>query len=80
MQAHFRPDAFEPPGQEVGRTHPGLEGTEGMLHRLAPDAHAIAGLIHSDLHGFQSRFMLPARHTALLAGCAHVLDHTARAP
>lgn len=43
-----------------------------MLHRLAPDAHAVPSLIHSDLHSFQNRFMYPARHTPLLAGRALV--------
>src|SRR3954452_25497874 len=31
LQAHFRTDLFERPGQEMGAAHPRLEGSERML-------------------------------------------------
>jgi len=34
MQAHFRSDARQGLGQEVGRAHPRLERPEGVFYRL----------------------------------------------
>ncbi|MCY1545220.1 hypothetical protein D9M68_811500 [compost metagenome] len=50
MQAHFRAHPLERSGEEMSRTHPGLQRTERVLHRLAADAHHLRCLIQAGLH------------------------------
>jgi hypothetical protein len=50
-----------------------------MLHRLAPDTHAVRRQIQTGLHGFKYRLMLPASYATLFAGGAFLfvpLNHS----
>ncbi len=74
MEAHFRPDLVEGCGPEMGRAHPGLDCSEGMLDGSAADTHVLGRAIQSLLHGVNHCFMFPAPDAALLAGGALVLE------
>ena len=70
MQAHLGTDSFHRPGQEVSRPHPELERPKRVLYSLTPDAHDVRLVIQTSLHRIKDVFMLPARHSTLLAGSA----------
>ena len=78
-QRHLGADVLQPLHQEVGGAHPGLDGPEGMLDRLAPLTHGPRVLIEPPLDGFKDIFVLPARDAALLARRALVLHGAASA-
>ncbi len=65
MQGHFGADPLQRLHLEVGGAHPGLDGAEGMLDRLAP------------LDRLEDMFVLPAGNPALLARGALTLDSAA---
>ena len=41
LQAHLRFDLFEGLGQEMGASHPGLEGSEWMFDGLSANGHGV---------------------------------------
>lgn len=67
---HIRQCPFE----EVCCTHPGFDRAESMLNRLPSRSHGIRSLIQSGLHRIQNVFMLPARHLAMWAWRALLLE------
>jgi hypothetical protein len=79
MECHLGGNPWQHLHQEVGCTHPGLDGAEGMLDRLAPLAHLFRMLVESPLNGFEKVFMLPSGDSPLLAGGAALLDGAAPA-
>src|ERR1700674_1752993 len=58
------------------RAHPGLDGAERMLHRLAADTHHFGRVIQPPLHGFEHGLMLPAGHSPPRARGALILERT----
>ena len=74
VEAHFCTDSFKGLGQQMRATHPELDGPEGVLHRLAPDTHAVGCVIQSVLHGLDSIFMRPSSDASFSAGSAFLLD------
>ena len=74
MKGHFGADPLQCFGQEVGCSHPGFDGAEGMLDRLTPLAHLLRVLIKPLLDRFQKVFVLPPRDPSLLARGALMLD------
>ncbi len=79
MKCHLGGNPWQRLHQEVGCSHPGLDGAEGMLDRLAPLAHLLRMLVESPLNGFEKVFMLPSGDSPLLAGGAALLDGAALA-
>ncbi len=74
MQGHFGAHVFEPLHQEVGCSHPHLDGAEGMFDRFSALAHLVRMGVEARLHLFKKMFMLPAGDAALLAGGALIPD------
>ena len=74
VQRHFGPDPFQRLHLEVRIAHPGLDGSERMLDRLAPLAHLLRMFVEPPLDGLKNLFVLPARDPMLLACGALVLD------
>ena len=74
VQGHFGADPFERLHLEVGRSHPGLDGPEGMLNGFTPLAHLLRMLIEPPLDGLKDVFVLPAGNPAFLARGALILD------
>src|SRR5262249_46092985 len=61
--------------QEVGRPHPHLQCTEGMMFgRLATLAHSLRVLVEALLYGLQYMLMLPAGDPSLLASGAALFN------
>ncbi len=79
MKCHLGSNPWQRPHQEVGCSHPGLDGAEGMLDRLAPLAHLLRMLVEAPLNGFEKVFMLPSADPPLPAGGAALLDGAAPA-
>lgn len=65
MQAHFRSHMLERTHQKVGRAHPELERTEGMLDRLPSYPHQIRTPIQPLLHGLEYGLVLPTLDAVL---------------
>ena len=76
MQGHLGGNLFQRLHLEVGCSHPGLDGAEGMLNRLAALAHLLRVLVKSLLDNFKNMFLLPAGKPSLLARGASILDDT----
>ena len=74
MQAHLGTDLGQRPGEEMCGTHPGFQRAERMLDGLPSRSHGIGGLVQAGLHRIQYVFMLPARHLALRAWRALLLE------
>ncbi len=70
MQRHFGAYVLERLHLEMRRPHPRLYGAEGMLNRLAADAHLMRVPIEPRLHGFEDGFVLPTRDPPLFSRCA----------
>jgi hypothetical protein len=60
VETHLGSNFFEGPGQEVGASHPGLEGPERMLDGLSSDAHGVGHALEPGLHLVEHAFVLPA--------------------
>src|SRR5262245_35781153 len=60
----------------MGRPHPHLQCTEGMLGRLATLAHGLRVLVEALLDGLQDMLMLPASDASLHAGGTASLEPT----
>ena len=60
--------------QEMGCSHPGLDGAEGMFDRLASLAHFLRMLVEPALNGFENVLMFPSGDPSFLAGGASGLD------
>ncbi len=74
MQGHFGAHIFERFHQEVGCSHPHLDGAEGMLDGLPALAHLFRMGIQPRLDLFKKMLMLPPGDAALLAGGAFIPD------
>src|SRR6266550_1180798 len=79
MKRHLGGNPWQRLHQEVGCSHPSLDGAEGMLDRLAPLLHLLRMLVESPLNGFEEVFMLPSGDPPLLACGAALLDGAAPA-
>src|SRR6201997_4147932 len=53
---------------------------EGMLSRLAAQAHRLWVLIETLLHGFETMFVLPSRNPPLWSRCTLRFERTGRRP
>jgi len=60
VQRHLGADVLERFHLEVRRSHPRLYRAEGMLDRLAAQAHLVRVSVEPRLHGLKDGFMLPA--------------------
>ncbi len=74
VQRHFGADPFQRLHLEVRRAHPGLDGAERVLGRLAPPTHLLRMLVEPLLDGLENVLVLPAGDAALLARGAAMLD------
>ncbi len=74
VQRHLGADPFERLHLEVRCPHPGLDGAEGMLDRLAACAHLLGVRVEPHLDSLKKMFVLPAGDAALLAGRTLILD------
>ncbi len=74
VQHHLGGDLWQRLHQEVSCPHPGLDGAERVLDRLAPLAHLLRMLVEPALHRFENVLMLPSGDPSLLGGGAVVLD------
>ncbi len=54
MQGHIGGNPLERLHLEVGLSHPGLDGPEGMLDRLAPLAHLLQVLVEALLDALEN--------------------------
>ena len=79
MQRHFGGDTRQRLHQKVGCAHPGLDGAEGMLNRLAQLAHLFRMFVEPALHRLKNVLVLPSGDPSFLAGGAAVLDGAALA-
>jgi hypothetical protein len=66
--APSRAHSFQRLHQEVGCAHPGLDGAEAMLGRLAPLTHFLRMRVEPALHRLEDVLMLPSGDAAFLAG------------
>src|SRR6266481_1660813 len=60
VQRHLGADVLERFHLEVRRSHPRLYRAEGMLDRLAAQAHLVRVSVEPRLHGLKDGFVLPA--------------------
>ena len=59
-KAIFRTNPFQRLRLEVGRSHPGLDGSEWMLDGFATLAHLLRMLVETSLDGLENVFELPS--------------------
>jgi hypothetical protein len=70
MQRHLGGDPWQRLHQEVGCSHPGLDGAERVLDRLTTLAHLLRMFVEPTLHRVENVLMLPSGDPSLLAGGA----------
>ena len=79
MQRHLGANVLQPLHQEMGGAHPGLDGAERVLDRLAPLSHGLRVLIEPLLDSLEHMLVLPAADPALFARGALRLQGAGRA-
>ena len=79
VQGHLGRNLRQALHQKMRRAHPHLERAEGMLSRLAAQAHRLWVLIETLLHGFENMFVLPSRDAPLGSRCTLRFERAARA-
>ena len=60
MQGHLGANPFQRLHLEVGRSHPGFDGAEGMLDGFASPAHRLRMLVEPPLDSLKHMFVLPS--------------------
>jgi hypothetical protein len=75
IQRHFGRYIGQSLHQKVRRTHPHLQGGERMLDGFAAQTHGLWVLIEPRLRGLDDVFVFPAFDTALVGGCALILEN-----
>src|SRR6516165_3554874 len=79
VQGHLGRNLRQALHQKMRRAHPHLESAEGMLSRLAAQAHRLWVLIETLLHGFEHMFVLPSRDAPLESRCTLRFERADRA-
>jgi hypothetical protein len=74
VQSHLGGHTRQRLHQEVGCAHPGLDGAEGMLDRLAPLAHLVWMLVEPALDSLENVLVLPSGDPSFFAGGAARLN------
>ena len=74
MQRHLGGDLWQRLHHEVGCAHPGLDGAEWVLDRLASQTHLLRMLVEPALHRLDNVLMLPSGDQPLLGSGAGILD------
>jgi len=81
VQAHFGANPRQSLSQEVRRSYPRLQRSEGILGRLPPQSGCLRRSIEATLHIIEHQFVFPAGDAAVIAGCTSRFDaDSARTP
>ena len=76
MKTHLGAHARQRLGQEVGPTHPVLDGSERMFHCLSSYPHHLGLTVQTILHRIEDGFVFPARDAPIVARGALRFERT----